>query len=421
MVKAFLPPIDNSPVGDIFCAIMPLVFHYALYGMHVQVSPEDLARLRKYKNQRVLLLPNHPSYEDPYVMFDLSRQAGLRFNYVAAREIFEFVWGFQGWVFQHCGVYSIIRGKSDRESFKMTRDKLVKGERPLVIFIEGEVSYENDTLIPFEPGVIQLAFWALEELVKRAKKEGKEGDLPSMTLIPIAMKYFYHAGWEKSVDTALARLEEATGVPVSHGESHYNRIRVIGGKVLSVHERNLGLEIHDERTFDERITDIKRFLLLKMESFLQIPTDESVFALDRVRVIRNRLDELAHTYQDDSELTPYEHRQVEHLRRTFEEFYTDLARVVNFLMYKEGYLSETPNAERTMEFVRRLEKEVFGIEEIKHPRTAVVQLGEEIDLKNHYDEYTRDKKKTTAAVARGIEVSIRRMLASAQKPKSIQS
>ena len=414
--RTFIPPIDNSPVGGIVQAILPMVFKHVLTGMQVKVSREDLNRLKSLEGQRVLLLPNHPSYEDPYVMFDLARQLDTRFNYVAAREVFDYSNGLQGWVFQHCGVYSIIRGKSDRESFKTTREKLAKGERPLVIFIEGEVSYENDTLIPFEAGVIQLAFWGLEDAYKQAKKESAEAALPPLNIVPVAMKYFYHAGWEKAADEALRCLEEALGLPVDHAGSHYKRIRTMGDKILSVHEESLGIKPGEGCSFDERITRVKHLLLRKMEAFLQISADENQFALDRVRVIRNRLDELAHTYEDDSELSPYEHTMIEHLRRTFQEFYSDLARVVQFLIYREGYLSEEAGAERTIEFIRRLEKEVFGKERIRHPRTAVVQLGEVINLKDRYPAYQENKKQTTVTIAGEVENSIRALLARDCKP-----
>ena len=190
----------------------------------------------------------------------------------------------------------------------------------------------------------------------------------------------------------------------------------MGDKILSVHEESLGIKPGEGCSFDERITRVKHLLLRKMEAFLQISADENQFALDRVRVIRNRLDELAHTYEDDSELSPYEHTMIEHLRRTFQEFYSDLARVVQFLIYREGYLSEEAGAERTIEFIRRLEKEVFGKERIRHPRTAVVQLGEVINLKDRYPAYQENKKQTTVTIAGEVENSIRALLARDCKP-----
>ncbi|NJN24473.1 MAG: hypothetical protein HC810_08915 [Acaryochloridaceae cyanobacterium RL_2_7] len=56
------------------------------------------------------------------------------------------------------GVYSVRRGQSDRPSMKETLSLLCQRDAHLVIFAEGGCSFQNDTVMPFRPGAIQLAF-----------------------------------------------------------------------------------------------------------------------------------------------------------------------------------------------------------------------------------------------------------------------
>src|SRR6185295_10298825 len=113
--------------------------------------------------KRTIICPNHPSHSDPESMFAFSAITGEDFNFLAAREIFDYNNGWNGWVIQHLGVYSVVRGACDRESFKTTKSLLVSGKKKLVIFPEGEISNQNDTLMTLESGVAQMGFWALDE------------------------------------------------------------------------------------------------------------------------------------------------------------------------------------------------------------------------------------------------------------------
>src|SRR5262245_27573932 len=146
--RAFLPPKNNRLVISLTKLLLPFYMQGPLGGLSVRISEADLEKLRSFKGQRLLLLPNHPTGEEPFVIGEISRRLNESFNYMAARELFTWMGGFQGWYMQRAGAYSVIRGAVDRDSFAMTQKILTEGRNPLVIFIEGEMSHENDTLIP---------------------------------------------------------------------------------------------------------------------------------------------------------------------------------------------------------------------------------------------------------------------------------
>src|SRR5262249_56844355 len=119
----------------------------------------------------VILTPNHPSSNDPLIALWMARRLGRAFNYLACRELFE---GFYGWVIQRLGCYSILRGTMDREAVRTTIALLAEQDRQVVIFPEGEIYGHNDMLLPFQAGVVQMGFMAVDRL----EKAGKDRALP---------------------------------------------------------------------------------------------------------------------------------------------------------------------------------------------------------------------------------------------------
>lgn len=413
--RAFLSPRINPLVVGVVRLLLPLVMKTLLGGLVVQIAASDLEKLRAYKGKRMLLLPNHPTGEEPAILFEISKLLDEVFNFVAAREVFNLEHGFRGWVLRRCGVYSIIRGAADRESFMTSKRILMEGKNRLVIFIEGEISRGNDTLIPFEPGVIQLAYWAQEALAKEAAK-AKNKDFPPVYMAPVAVKYFYQPGADAAIEQALRNLEAFVGQQPTPEMDRYQRVRAIGERVLKVQEDLHQIVSLPETTLNERVEAIKHRMLKKMELFLDLRPDPETSTLERLREVRNTMDRLIHTYDDPTDLTDYEKRMVEHFRSALSEFYKDLDRVVHYLTYDENYLRDNPTPERFIEHLRRLEREVYGQAKLVYPRIAVVKIGDVVNLKDHFEAYEADKKTHVRDVAHGMEENMMTMLASIERP-----
>src|SRR5215471_17163224 len=66
--KPFLPPRVNPLILSCAKTALPMMFHLYAGGIDVDISNEDLARLRALKRQRLLLVPNHPTHFDPMIM-----------------------------------------------------------------------------------------------------------------------------------------------------------------------------------------------------------------------------------------------------------------------------------------------------------------------------------------------------------------
>ncbi len=397
---AFCPPLRDPLLEWLLKRALPWIFSKGLNGFSVSVSPASLVILNRIKGERCLLLPNHPSQWDPWVLFELSKRLHESFYYVSAREVFDWHRGLQGFLLQRMGVYSVVRGASDKESFKTTKDILGHNKGRLVIFVEGEVSNQNDALLPLEPGVLQLAFLALHDLYKQNNKDLSQ--LPPLYVCPLALKYFYSSdGLHTALQKALSRLEKAVGLSSSETEGYFERIRNIGAQVLEDSSRQFGYPLPESGSLAEKVKGLEHFILTKMENVMNLPPDEKLSYLDRVRRVRNLLDKIIKDVPET--LTAYQASLHEHQKEVLENFYVDLDRIVNFIAIFDGYAHPDMPPERAIEAIRRLEREVLGVFHFQHPRTAVLQVLEPIDLKPHFEAFLKDKKKVSESLMLQIE------------------
>src|SRR5262249_20687781 len=160
----FRPPLDTPALIGMVKLFLPVYMKLELNDTRIKVVDGALDRFKVTAGKRSMLCPNHSNRHDPQVMFSFSKVVDEDFNFVAAREVFDWRNGRNGWWLQHLGCYSVVRGAADRESFKMTKKILVEGKKKLVLFPEGEISRQNETLMPLESGAAQMTFWAMDEL-----------------------------------------------------------------------------------------------------------------------------------------------------------------------------------------------------------------------------------------------------------------
>ena len=74
----FYPPQLNPLLVTLAQRLVPLAAHW-YYDFDLVVSQEDLDCLRSHLQQRMLLLPNHPTFDDPIVIFALSARLRIPF------------------------------------------------------------------------------------------------------------------------------------------------------------------------------------------------------------------------------------------------------------------------------------------------------------------------------------------------------
>lgn len=399
----FRPPKDTAPLIWLANVLLPFYFEIELKGTKVQIVGDGLERFKALSGKRTVICPNHSNRNDPDMLFSLAKMSGENFNFLAAREVFDWDHGFNGWRLQHFGCYSVVRGAADRESFKMTKNLIVKGKKKLVIFPEGEISRQNDTLMPLETGVAQMSFWAMEDLQKQKIHE-------SVYLLPVILKYTYSADITEELKNSLKALEERLGVKGTPGGSTlHERLRMVAEQILSALEQEYEEKPKETASLNERVEALRQTVLHRAATYLGIELPAGQSTLSQVRVLRNAIDE--EIYEDEKEASGYQRQLHEEKEKTIRAFYKDLDRVVNFIAIYDGYFTERMSQERFAEIVDRFETEVFGKNTIKGPRLVLMNIGEPIDILNYLDSYKANKKATIHKVTDELSHRMSSMLA----------
>lgn len=276
----FKPPKLNTTVIQVAKAIMPLVNRLFLKGLTLDVDSESIARLKMIDGHPTVLAPNHAARADPIVTFLLSKQVSQQYYYMTARETFDKgkFGGLRSFLLQRFGAFSIVRGTADRNAFRTTRELLSEGSWPLVIFAEGEISRQNDTVMRFERGIIQLCFWALDDMAKA------EIDKP-LYIVPMGIKYHYPQDMWDDIDTALTELEENSLPPADRTPiERYDRLRRIGIAIFKTLAAEYQYKVDETVALEVHIQKLKEQILSHAEKIMGIHSEADV--LTRVRALK---------------------------------------------------------------------------------------------------------------------------------------
>ncbi len=397
----FRPPKQSPFLITFIKLCAPLYKKYGMSDTEIKVKAGALERFQTLKGQRALVCPNHSNRHDPQAMFFFGQAAKETFNYVAAREVFDWDHGFNGWWLQHIGAYSVVRGAPDRESFKMTKKILSEGKQKLVLFPEGEISRQNDTLLPLETGAAQLSFWALDELDKQGLGE-------HLFIVPIALKYTYTGDITPSLTDTLTRLETKMSVARPSGSKLYPRLMAVAEKLISSLESEYDQRPAKDATLSDRITALRLAILSRMSNYLNVELPHSDRTLDSVRILRNKIDDFV--YEDEQGLSEYERERHEEKAAAIKSFYKDLDRVVNFVSIYDGYIRSHMTQERFADVLERIEHEVLGETKVKGPRCILIDVGNPIDLRNYQSEYKTNKKAALQKITEDLSTQMNSML-----------
>ena len=419
-MNKFYPPKENKLLIKFAKFILPWALKSIYKIEKIEIDINDIEKLKSLKGKRVILCPNHPTTNDPILMFYLSKLIDHNFNYLAAWDIFVET-PLRGYFIQQLGAYSIIRGTIDNNSFKKTIEIIKEGKNFLVIFPEGDTCGLNDYLMPFQTGVIQLAFWALDELIK----DNSQND-SNLFIIPIAIRYKYLKPMKKEIETILTNIEKKLKIYDPKLKMHdpknnlldfyYERLMKISEKLLNSTEKYYNLKSNTNLPFNERLQKIKEFIINKIANYLDIKFKPDMNLLDKIRLLFNTINTIVYDNANlnrnnfENEISEYERKLYQEKKQELKSFIDDLNRVWRFVAVYEGYIKEKMNDERFLEILKRIEWEVFGKEKSYGPLKAILKLGKEINLKDYYQDYKANKRKCIENLIQLLENQIKEML-----------
>ncbi|MCC5816638.1 MAG: 1-acyl-sn-glycerol-3-phosphate acyltransferase [Leptospira sp.] len=385
-MNSFIPPKFNYPFLWFTDFSLPFLFKLIHNLESVEVSDEDRALLKTLKNERLIVISNHPTTKEPPVIYTLANIMSSRFHYMASREVFDWAGGFVGEFIQSIGAYSVIAGTNDRDSLKATRNLLASPGGKLALFPEGEpTSGLNDTLLPFQPGIAQLGFWGMEDAIKK-DPEAK------VQVLPCFIKYKMSQpkdAMQKDMDRSLEILENKMGI-TKLGKTITQRFQSIGRRLIEKEEREYGIVPEANQDYNFRLGRLRHTILDNVAKKIELAKyDKEDNAIVKLRKILSFLELVNLGLDTGKEKAPS--KEVAKWARTAAQ------RAYDSISMQVEYIEEHPCAERLYEWLYRFETEVLG-ETKNRPHIAKISLSQLVNLKDYLQEYKQDKKGTVQVV-----------------------
>ena len=377
---------------------MPSVLWWNQYES-VEVEDSVIKTFASLEGKRTIICSTHSHRHDPIILFLLSQVLNQQFNYVAAREIFDWWKGFCGWGLQRHGVYSVSRGTLDRQSMSKTKQLILNGERKLVVFPECEISGRNDRLLPVERGLASLFMHSMSDVQK------VEPGAP-VHVLPVALRYRYLDDVTPALSNALLRIEKELGIAVFESDLQ-RRLTRVAKRLIAAICIEFGGPISDEHGQSVPVEEaIDRLLKYCAQAVgYDMPRDND--PAEAARLLRAQIDAVAGGGIPSSTYQRKLHKRV-HSRN--ELLYSILETVRRLVALQDFIGLPSLSQENLAGGIELVEREVFGRVTQKGKRSVLITCGTPINLADRYDQYKLDKRSEVERLALSIEGQLSELL-----------
>jgi 1-acyl-sn-glycerol-3-phosphate acyltransferase len=378
---------------------------------------------------RLLLACRHPEVDDSLCMlYTISRvlprvarrhgiplQQPIHCHFLYDRGMTIWAGNSLGWFFSRIGGVPVRRGKKlDRQSLQTVRELFANSNMPIAIAPEGGTNGHSGTVSQLEPGVAQMGFWCVEDMVKANRPE-------TVVIVPITIQYRYvQPPWAK-LDRLLSKLEAECGLPVQPIDAS-----IIDGREKMYHQRLCRLaeylmgemEEFYRRFYHQDLPDIpNQELIERLHRLLDtaLKVTEQYFGvssqgsfIDRCR----RLEEAGWSYiyrediADISALPPLKRGLADWVATEADLRMRHMRLVESFVAVTADYIKEQPSAERFAEttllifdMISRVGGGILPARPKLGWREAQITVGEPISVNERWSVYQSSRQAARQAVS----------------------
>jgi hypothetical protein len=306
------------------------------------------------------------------------------------------------WLLPRVGGISIQRGKLDRMGLKTARDKLANGDQPMAVAPEGSTNGLNEVVSPLEPGVAQLAFWCLEDLRAKERRE-------KVYVVPLGLQYRYIDPPWQAIDAVFASLEIECGLTPDTAGDRYARLIRIANHLLAV------LEEYYHRFYQQDLGEPAGELGARLKNLMEaaLRTAEQYFSIQAKGTPADRCRRIEQAgwdriYREDLKgktLSPVQRGLADRLAEESERRMWHMRLVESFVAVSGSYVKDNPTADRFAETtnllyatVRRLKGLPDGPDPPLGPRRARLDVGEPILVDDRFADYAANRQGARQAV-----------------------
>ena len=386
----FVPPHRGRIWPRVLMPLVRRVRRQRYFVTDVELRGMELLSPLIQRGDGVLLAPNHCRMADATVLQELSQALGQPFFTMASAHLFRGGKALR-FVLRRMGGFSVYREGVDRQAVNAATDILAQGERPLVIFPEGALSYANERLNALMEGVSFIARNAARKISRQDDSQRK------IHVVPVALRYLYQGDIRAAVDPTLRQIEERLTWRPGRNDLLVDRIFRIGSALLGLKETELlgSPQSADLRTRMDQLID---FLLQPLEEeWRNGRSEESV--IQRVRELRRVMVPDMIESDDKPQLSADE------MARRWRQL-EDMSLAQALSLFPPGYLQTRPSVDRILETVELMAETVTGQEQLHGPMKAIIQIGNPLEVAPK-----RDRKADADPVMSHVERELKSMLA----------
>ncbi|MCB1157745.1 MAG: 1-acyl-sn-glycerol-3-phosphate acyltransferase [Leptospiraceae bacterium] len=405
-MKYFMPPEFKAYVAWFADLTLPVALKIYQNIEDIIISDEDKAMLRSLENKRVLFFTNHPSQAEPMIAYHIANMMCSRFNYMATRRAFDFIFGALGKLYQSLGGFSIIPGIADKDSMKTARSILASDKGKLVLFPEGEpMCGENDNLMPFQPGIVKLSLGAFED----ARKQDPNADI---VILPGFIKYVIKSPDNVIVDDLMRSIrviERKLGADAGD-RNLLRRFMMVGRLLLEKAEEEYGIEVDENAEYNYRVGKIRHVMLDNVAEKIGIQGyNKDADAITKLRFLTSVL-ELVELKYPNSKVPKLTDTELAWANR-------ECVKAYDMIVIKRDYLLSWPSPERFYEYLNRYESFVLGRtphalggEPAHLPRKAHVVFAKPFLLSEYYEAYKKNRTTGLDSILQRLNDDLRRLM-----------
>ncbi len=454
----FIPPNFDSKSLWLVQRLFPLLMQQRTAIRQLEANNVetlvDLYRQFQSGKIRLLMAFRHPSADDPFALCQLlwqlvpqtARQLGqplaqpTHAHFIYDRGIPLWAGRWISWVYPRLGGTPIHRGKLDLVGLRSARDLFANGQFPMMAAPEGATNGHSEVISPLEPGISQLSFWCVEDLVKAKRPE-------QVIVLPIGVQYQYLDPPWAEIRKILTQLEADAGLTLEVAEwandpreaMLYKRLYRLGEYLLSVMETyytrffyktlppvtvppaiaTQDASVITSEVFAARLNTLLDAALQVAEEFFGLTAKGSV--IDRCR----RLEQAAwnYIYRDDLNLetiSPLERGLANRIAEEADLRVWHMRLVESFVAVTGKYVQEKASAERFAEttlLIWDMLCRIKGGNPFNRPRLGpqrcVVTVGEPISVSDRWATYSGGRKNAKQAVetlTQDLQIALEQMI-----------
>lgn len=394
----FIQPIDDPFAVSIAKMLLPLAKWQN--GLDIKISDDCKAKIRSLKQSHAVLMINHSDRFDPLCACALSSECNESFNFIASREQFDRMQGFAGWVLQHLGAYSVIRGsRVERASAVETVKILVQGKHKLAQFPEGDVTGRDDAILPLKRDGLHNLFEAQRQLLELTGQ--------SLFVVPVAFYYKLHDDSIKPMTDCIDRLEKNFGLSSLNvlDLTFEQRVKRLVSEYITHIARTYNVVLYQKHSLSAELRELSRNITLATAHACSLTQpsesdDEAVLLYD----VRAKLRQTALPAPPTA--SHYEQKLHDSLSSKCAVLTKDLDLAEQLLILAGTLQTGTFTPQTAWRVLDRLELQVTGRTTAKGHRTAFIEAANVIDLVPFYNEYKTDQDNGLKSIDRQVRLAL---------------